>query len=78
MKLWLIERTDDTDYDETHAILVRAANEDAARAEALRQYEGSQGVSRPAYPGFRADNISISEVTAEGEPGVIMTDFLNG
>jgi len=78
MKLWLIKRTDDTDYDETHAVLVRAADEAAARSEALRQTPDHRGVSRPAYYGFRADNISIAEVTPEGEPGVIMTDFLNG
>jgi hypothetical protein len=45
MKLWLIKRTDETDYDETHV---------------------------------RADNITISEVTPEGEPGLIISDVLNG
>lgn len=76
MRLWLIERTDDTDYDETDAILVRAVDEGAARAMALAPH--------PHYPaeqeheGFRPDNLKITEVTAEGEPEVIIVDFLRG
>jgi hypothetical protein len=77
MKLWLIKRTDETDYDETHAILVRAADEDAARAMALAE-DTTFRTSRPIYYGFRADNITISEVTPEGEPGLIISDVLNG
>lgn len=82
MKLWLIKRTDDTDYDETHAILVRAETADDARAHALADDGGTrfkfQTSPYPVYVGFHEDNITISEVTPEGEPGLIIRDFLNG
>lgn len=78
MKLWLIERNDEVDYDETGAILVRAADETAARDEALRQVPDDRGVQRSAYYGLRSDNITITEVTPEGESGFIIGSFLHG
>lgn len=76
MRLWLIERTDDTDYDETNAILVRAVDEGAARVMALAP--NHRYPNEREYEGFRPDNLKITEVTAEGEPEVIIVDFLRG
>jgi hypothetical protein len=82
MKLWLITRTDEVDWDETNAILVRAMDKRKARSLALgRHKETGQYRSDTTYPdheGFRDDNLVITEVTAEGEQEVIIIDFLRG
>lgn len=71
MKLWLITRTDDTDYDETTAMLVRAEDEDAARVMATGDHTAD-------WDGFKRAPLVVTEVTPEGEPEVIIVDFLRG
>jgi hypothetical protein len=82
MKLWLIERTDECDWDETCAIVVRAETADDARAHALADDGGTQFKFQtspyPVYVGFHEDNITVTELTPEGEPGLIIKDFLHG
>lgn len=84
MKLWLITRTDQTDYDETNSLVIRAETEDEARAIAIApdpdyEYDPDEPWYRPMiHPGLDASNVIISELTAEGEPGVIVHDFIRG
>lgn len=84
MKLWLITRTDHTDYDETNSLVIRAADEEAARAFALAldpewaHLDPEEDDPVLLHPGLRADNIAITELTADGEPGVIVHDFIRG
>lgn len=74
MKLWLIKRTDIgtgySHYDETYEVLVRAEDEDTARAVATD--------TMPEWDGFKRAPFTVTEVTTEGEPEVIIVDFLNG
>lgn len=80
MKLWLITRTDETDWDETNAILVRAKDKASAKRLALAKstHGGIYNVPQPVHDGFRTDNLSITEVTTEGKREVIIVDFLRG
>lgn len=75
MKLWLIERTGGGDWDETDAIVVRAEDLAAAKAQALATEDRVNSVTGhhdAIYRGFTADNIQITELTPEGEPGLIL------
>jgi hypothetical protein len=84
MKLWHITRTDETDYDETNSLVIRAETEAEARAMAFAQdpdwpvVDPEQDDPMLLYPGLREDNLVITELTAEGEPGVIVHDFMRG
>lgn len=85
MKFYLITRTDETDWDETNAILVRAEDRRAARkmalishAEAGDEWATSSIRDQIVHDGFRPDNLKISEVKTEGKPEVIIIDFLRG
>lgn len=70
MKLWLLKRTDEVDYDETDAMVVRADDEASAHALAID--------GMPDWDRFKRAPLDITEVTPEGEPGVIIVDFLRG
>jgi hypothetical protein len=70
VKLWLITRTDETDYDETNAMLVRAISARSAKALALAKTSD--------WDGFRRAPLVVTEVTTEGKREVIIVDFLRG
>lgn len=80
MKLWLLERLDadlgddaPKHYEECYGFVVRAKDEESARA----MVQGGDELAR--CPNFWRDArfSSCVELHAHGEPGVIMTDFLN-
>ena len=76
MKLYKIERTDSIDYDEYDALVVRAKDEQQVRDIALGLGEFEKDGH---YLGFGiVDNFTITEVTADGEPGVIVSSFNAG
>jgi hypothetical protein len=71
VKLWLIKRSGGGDWDECNAIVVRAETLEDATAEALA-VDDDPDRPRARYDGFTADNIDITELTPEGEPGLIL------
>lgn len=72
MKLYLITRTDETDWDETNALVVRAENKVHARMLALA-HTGQW--TWPDHPGLSADNIEVTRLTGDGPEGVVIEDF---
>jgi hypothetical protein len=83
-KLWLITRTDKTDSDETNSLVIRAETEEEARAVAIApdpdyDFDPDEPEYRPTiHPGLNASNVVVAELTADGEPGVIVHDFIRG
>jgi hypothetical protein len=74
VKLYLVTRTDEWDCDEYDAVLVRHNS-----AEEARQYvvtASSDG--RKNYLGLHEGNTAVSEVTADGEPGEVISSFRAG
>lgn len=76
MKLFLVKRTDVWDYDEYEGIVVRA--EDEERALAIATKRNGPGLYDAEYPGMRADNITATEIAADGDEEVILTSFHAG
>lgn len=76
MRLFLVTRSDDTDWDEYRAVLVRAANVFDAADWVL----GPNASDYPGAPylGFTRDNIVITPVSAAGEREEIIADFKAG
>lgn len=76
MRLWRIQRTDDVDYDEYYDLVIRAETADDAVAILFKTYR------RPfwRYDGFRPDppNYHVTELTPDGDPGVIVRSFKAG
>ncbi|MGX1133210.1 hypothetical protein RKD49_005400 [Streptomyces glaucescens] len=70
MRLFLITRNDNTDWDEYNAVLVRAEDVfDAARLV----LDGEN-----PYPGLYENNIVITPVRVSGPRGQIIADFNAG
>ena len=88
MPLYLIQRTDDVDYDEYASVLIRAATAEEAMRLATRpitQEDVAGGltgaiVGRPFYDGFRADrsNLTCTPIHEDGDPGEIIASFVKG
>ena len=82
MKLFIIGKAADAPkpvaakwgYDCTYAMLVRAKDEQAARLVAHDNSSGDQG----ADVWLDSAATDCQEVTAKGQPAVLMTDFLAG
>jgi hypothetical protein len=77
VKLYLVSRTDEVDYDEHDAIVVRAESKERAVALATHQ-ETFDNVTWAKYSGMRADNVKVTEVTTEGDEEVILASFNAG
>jgi hypothetical protein len=67
MKLYLVKRTDATDYDEYDAIVVRAQSEERAAA-----------IATGNYVGMAPHNIEVTEVPVDGDEDVILDSFNAG
>lgn len=82
MKLWLLKSIRGTGWDEVAAMVVRAPTEDAARE--IAQKNGGDEVNPlryrdPPVPYWLGDEYSTcEELTAGGEPGLIVRDMLEG
>lgn len=88
MKLWLLEPLEDESHpfmagpwdasrDYFQGFLIRAASEAEARKIAAEN-GGDETKQVPGLnPWLDFKSSSCKEVTAEGEPGVVMFDFLN-
>ena len=74
MKLWLVERTDEWDYDQYSGFVIRADSEETARALA-----NEKGGWPGRYTSWTApSNIRCVELTADGEAGIILHSFHAG
>jgi hypothetical protein len=77
MKLWDVGVIDGGKapwgYDCSYAFIIRAETEEEARRFAAQQ-KGDEGEAVWLNPALT----SCSELTADGEPGVILRDFLCG
>ncbi len=74
MKLWILKRlTDRPEWDVNNGFVIRAETENAARGIASQQ-RGDEG------PGTWIDTglSTCEELTADGEIGVVLTDFNAG
>ena len=83
MALYLITRTDDTDYDEYTEVVVRAGSEKEALALVCRAdepYLKYMRSERPAFPGFRIDglNARVEKIPVTGDAEVIASVFRAG
>jgi hypothetical protein len=75
MRLFLITRSDETDWDEYNAALVRADDAfDAARFVLL----GENAPEGTSFHGFTEHNIVVTPVTSAGVHGLIIADFKAG
>lgn len=73
--IYLVTRTDDTDWDETQALVVRAtSDQDAMRVALSSRWDG--GVPY----GFRVDgsNLKIEQVDPDASPGLVLESFIRG
>ena len=75
MKLYLVTRTDEADWDEHDGFVVRAANEENALKLA---HEFADKYNSPKRYTFRSDNTKIVEITNEGPEEVILDSFIAG
>jgi hypothetical protein len=66
MNLYVLERTDDPDYDEYRGAVIRAASPEAAIEIVTEIGWSKRGAWRAV------------ELAVDGVPGVIMSDFYNG
>lgn len=65
MKLWYLMRTDDVDYDEDRAMIVRAASAKAARKMAADESHKSFG---------DASTSTCERVTEQGDSCILIAD----
>lgn len=75
MKLYLVTRTDEWDWDEYDGFVVRAMNEKNALELAHKK---ADEYNRPEKYTFRADNTHIVEITNEGPEEIILDSFIRG
>jgi hypothetical protein len=73
MKLFLVERTGPTDYDENSGFLIRAKDENTARLIASQQ-NGDEDKTEWLTP-FKS---KCEEVSKSGDEGVLLRDFHAG
>lgn len=87
MKLWLLNRIGDTDYDTHAGFVVRAPDEAAARCEVLASVvrPGGLGFDRRQKPPYcnepewgDPELTTCVELVAAGDPGVVLYDSRPG
>lgn len=92
MKLFLLKAIPpfDPSYDATHGLLIRAESDQHAREMAneatafdykklVGKTENGRGIFEPYdHPWLDPERTSCDEVAAEGEPGVLLCDYLAG
>lgn len=75
MKLWLIERDDRASYGQFQAFVIRAENHVHALGLAVaRMLEGDY--RDQACRWMEWSGITCREITTEGDPGVILVDYI--
>lgn len=73
MKLWLLKRSTEWEYDETNAFVVRAIDAMAARGIAA-----ANSAEEGAETWLNETKSTCVEIEADGEPGVILEDHRAG
>jgi hypothetical protein len=72
MRLWIAKRTDEVDYDEDDAVIIRAKSQMEADLILMTGYYGG------ACPGFTTGNHTVAPLPARGEAGIILRSFNAG
>lgn len=75
MALYLVGRTDNVGWDEHDAVIVRAKNEEDARAMVLEFSDPNRRWSEDSLHGFTARNMNVTKITAAGARGVVLASF---
>ena len=75
MKLYLVTRTDEWDWDEYNGFVIRAVNEENALELA---HKFADEYDNPEDYTFRPDNTKIVEITNEGLEEIILESFIGG
>ena len=86
MKLFLIRPIDkkaapwDTLYDCYFGFVIRAESEEEARSKCLcgDEFPSTSGDGHPKNPWLDSDLAFCVELTKDGEPGIIISDFNGG
>jgi len=81
MKIYLVSRTDGVDYDEYDALVIRAKNPKHALdiASGLDEHMSEPGWPWYVYSGMgNRAALTVSEVTSDGKPGVILGSYNAG
>jgi hypothetical protein len=74
MKVYLVERTDEVDYDEYDSFVVKAES----KKEALKLCQTEADDWSYHQDTFRENNTKISELLNEGKKGIILGSFNRG
>ena len=74
MKLWLVS-TDAFDYDEYDAFVIRAESAEAAR-EIAHEHDTDWSQGKNFW--LSSAEVTVTEVSPEGEPGEILASFNAG
>lgn len=72
MKLWLLDRREECDWDEVACFVIRAETEEQARM--MANEESSDEGKIWAEP----DKVKCSELLPEGDAGIVVRDFKPG
>lgn len=81
--LYLVERTDETDYDETISIVLRACSADRALELAV-ETKSPYWTDRiyQVYEGFESDGsnliVTLIGISTGGDEGLVIENFLHG
>lgn len=76
MKLYLVERTDDCDWDEYDAVVVAAPSAEEALKFVIEPIPGYYRNCR--YPGLYGVDLDITEIDPEGETREILSSYNAG
>ncbi|WP_432157791.1 MULTISPECIES: hypothetical protein [unclassified Streptomyces] len=83
MALFLVSRTDHTDYDEYEAIVVRAGDEATAlkiATNGAEEFYDDYAFWDPDFRGFKRDgsNLTVERLENDGPAGVVIKSFRAG
>jgi hypothetical protein len=69
MKLWLLERIENTSYDENRGFVIAAPNEKRAREIANKKHSDEGSIWE------RYEEVSCREITRREPEGIILSDY---
>jgi hypothetical protein len=77
MKLWMVANTGKVDYDEYDSFVIRAASADDARAVVAAIFDDDWDKRFKKF--WRTSPlVTVTEIPAQGDPGIILGSFNAG